>query len=336
MTAFKLPSTMTAIAIEAPGGPEVLKAVQRPVPEAARGELLVEVAAAGLNRPDVLQRQGHYPPPAGVSDIPGLEIAGKVVRLGAGVSGRHLGEGVCALVAGGGYAEYCAVPAAQALPLPEGLDEVRAAAIPETFFTVWTNLFERAGLEAGERLLVHGGAGGIGSTAIQLAHALGSRVFATAGTPEKCALCERLGAERAIDYRREDFVALVKELTHGEGVDVILDMVGGDYVQRNIAALRENGRLVYIGFLQGAKVTVNLLPVLLKRLTITGSTLRIRSVEEKGRIASALHRRVWPLIANGRIRPVIDSTFRLEQAAEAHRRMESGEHLGKIVLVVRA
>lgn len=245
-----------------------------------------------------------------------------------------MGESLCALVSGGGYAEYCTVPAPQALPLPKGLDLVQGAAIPETFFTVWTNLFDRARLAPGERLLVHGGAGGIGTAAIQLACAFGVRVFATAGTPEKCAACERLGAERGIDYRSEDFVAVVKELTGGEGVDVILDMVGGDYVQKNITALRPEGRIVNIAFLHGAKATLNLLPVLLKRLTITGSTLRIRSVEEKGRIARALHEKVWPLIEAGQIAPVIDATFPLEDAAAAHRHMEEGRHIGKIVLTV--
>ena len=323
---------MTAIEIAEPGGPEVLRPVERPRPEPGHGEVLVRVAAAGVNRPDVLQRKGGYPPPPGAPDIPGLEIAGTVAALGAGVSEWKGGDALCALVAGGGYAEYCTAPAAQCLPVPAGFDMVKAAALPETFFTVWTNVFQRARLAGGERFLVHGGSSGIGTTAIQIAVARGSRVFATAGSAEKCAACERLGAERAINYRDEDFVAVVKELTQGEGVDVILDMVGGDYIARDIAALRPEGRLVLIAFLGGSKAELDFLPLMLKRITVTGSTLRPRSIEEKGAIAAELRAEVWPLLDAGTIAPVIDSTYPLADAAEAHRRMDSGAHIGKIVL----
>ncbi|MCH9019022.1 MAG: NAD(P)H-quinone oxidoreductase [Proteobacteria bacterium] len=330
----ELPATMTAIEIAEPGGPDVLRAAERPTPEPGLGEVLVKVAAAGVNRPDVLQRKGGYPPPPGASDIPGLEIAGAVVALGPGAGRWRIGDRVCGLVTGGGYAEYCAVPAVQCLPVPADYDMVKAAALPETFFTVWTNVFQRGRLEGGERFLVHGGSSGIGTTAIQIAHARGARVFATAGSAGKCAACERLGAERAINYRDEDFVAVVKELTGGEGVDVILDMVGGDYIARNVAALRTGGRLVYIAFLGGSKVELDFLPMMLKRATITGSTLRPRGVEEKGVIAGELEREVWPLLDSGRIGPVIDSTFPLAQAADAHRRIDAAEHIGKIVLTV--
>ena len=323
---------MTAIEIAEPGGPEVLRPVERPRPEPGHGEVLVRVAAAGVNRPDVLQRKGGYPPPPGAPDIPGLEIAGTVAALGAGVSEWKEGDALCALVAGGGYAEYCTAPAAQCLPVPAGFDMVKAAALPETFFTVWTNVFQRARLAGGERFLVHGGSSGIGTTAIQIAVARGSRVFATAGSAEKCAACERLGAERAINYRDEDFVAVIKELTQGEGVDVILDMVGGDYIARDIAALRPEGRLVLIAFLGGSKAELDFLPLMLKRITVTGSTLRPRSIEEKGAIAAELRAEVWPLLDAGTIAPVIDSTYPLADAAEAHRRMDSGAHIGKIVL----
>ena len=323
---------MTAIEIAEPGGPEVLRPVERPRPEPGHGEVLVRVAAAGVNRPDVLQRKGGYPPPPGAPDIPGLEIAGTVAALGAGVSEWKEGDALCALVTGGGYAEYCTAPAAQCLPVPAGFDMVKAAALPETFFTVWTNVFQRARLAGGERFLVHGGSSGIGTTAIQIAVARGGRVFATAGSAEKCAACERLGAERAINYRDEDFVAVVKELTQGEGVDVILDMVGGDYIARDIAALRPEGRLVLIAFLGGSKAELDFLPLMLKRITVTGSTLRPRSIEEKGAIAAELRAEVWPLLDAGTIAPVIDSTYPLADAAEAHRRMDSGAHIGKIVL----
>ncbi len=290
--------------------------------------------AAGVNRPDVLQRQGGYPPPKGASDIPGLEIAGTVVALGKGVTRWQEGDEVCALVAGGGYAEFCTVPEPQALPVPAGLDLVRAAALPETFFTVWTNVFERGRLRSGETFLVHGGSSGIGTTAIQLASAFGARVFATAGNSMKCQACERLGAERAINYRDEDFVAVIQEVTEGRGVDVILDMVGGDYIQKNISLLATEGRLVNIAFLKGSKVELNFVPVMLKRLTLTGSTLRPRSVAEKGLIARALEEKVWPLLARGRIAPVIEGRFPLTRAADAHRLMETSAHIGKIVLVI--
>ncbi|MFP3943369.1 MAG: NAD(P)H-quinone oxidoreductase [Alphaproteobacteria bacterium] len=323
---------MTAIAIREPGGPEVLVPAELPVPSPAPGQVLVRVAASGVNRPDVVQRLGLYPPPPGAPDTPGLEVAGEVVKTGPGVDGLSIGDRVTALVAGGGYAEYCVVDAPLALPVPSPLTMEEAAALPETFFTVWTNVFDRARLQAGERFLVHGGSSGIGTTAIQLANVFGARVFATAGSAEKCAACERLGAERAINYREEDFVEAVKDATNGEGVDVILDMVGGDYVARNIACLRREGRLVNIAFLKGAKVELDLLPVMLKRLTLTGSTLRARALEEKAQIAGALRREVWPLLEAGRVGPVMDSRFPLAEAAAAHARMESGAHIGKIVL----
>jgi len=326
------PSSMIAVEISEPGGPEVLKPVSRPVPTPSHGEVLVKVAAAGVNRPDVVQRLGLYPPPPGASDLPGLEIAGTIVDVGAGVTGLSKGDKVCALVAGGGYAEYCLADAPLVLPVPKGLSLEAAAALPETFFTVWTNVFDRARLKAGETFLIHGGSSGIGTTAIQLAHVYGARVFATAGSAEKCAACERLGAERAINYRDEDFVAVTQKLTEGRGIDVILDMVGGPYVERNLKALAMEGRLVNIAFLQGSKVEVNLMPLMLKRLTMTGSTLRPRSLEEKAAIADALRAKVWPLLDEGRIAPVMDSTFPLREANAAHARMEEGAHIGKIVL----
>jgi NADPH2:quinone reductase len=322
-----------AVEIRAPGGPEVLIPTERPVPEPAAGEVLIKVAAAGVNRPDVFQRLGRYPPPPGASDIPGLEVAGTIEQLGAGVREWRVGDAVCALVAGGGYAEYCAAPAPQCLPVPRGLDLVAAAGIPETFFTVWTNVFERGRLEAGESLLVHGGASGIGTTAIQLARARGARVFATAGSAEKCAACERLGAERAINYRETDFVAVVRELTGGRGVDVVLDMVGGEYFARNIEALAMEGRLVEIATLHGVKAELNIQTIMHRRLTITGSTLRARPVAEKGAIAAAVRQRVWPLIEAGAVKPVVHATFPLRDAAAAHRMMEAGAHIGKLVLV---
>ena len=327
-----LPTTMQVIEIATPGGPEALRLVERPVPTPGRGEVLVRVAAAGVNRPDILQRQGKYPPPPGVTEIPGLEIAGEIVALGADVSDFPLGDSVCALVAGGGYAEFCVAPVPQCLPIPQSLSFAQAAAVPETYFTVWTNVFERGRLRAGETLLVHGGTSGIGTTAVQLGRAFGARVFATAGSSAKCRACEGLGAERGIDYRTEDFVAVTKELTGGRGVDVILDMVGGDYIPRNVECLAVEGRLVLIAFLRGAKAELNFAPILQKRLWITGSPLRPRSVEEKGAIAAALREKVWPLLASGRCLPVIDSTYPLAEAAEAHRRIESSEHIGKIVL----
>ena len=327
-----LPKSMTAIEISTPGGPEVLVPADRPVPVAGPGEVLIEVAAAGVNRPDVLQRLGNYPPPPGASDIPGLEIAGTVIALGEGVSDRSLGERVTALVTGGGYAQYCAAPAAQCLPIPEGLSLEEAAALPETFFTVWTNVFDRGQLQPGEAFLVHGGSSGIGTTAIQMARALGARVFATAGSAEKCRACEELGAERAINYRDEDFVAIVKEATQGHGVDVILDMVGGDYIARNLRALAVEGRLCYIAFLGGSKAEIDFLPLMLKRITLTGSTLRARDVAFKAAIAENLRQKIWPKIEAGEIKPVIAARFALEQAAQAHALMESSQHIGKIVL----
>jgi len=332
-------ATMRVVEIVAPGGPEVLEIGERPVPVPGRGEVLVEVAAAGVNRPDVMQRQGRYPPPPGASDILGLEIAGTVVAAGAEAAradGTRLepGDRVAALVAGGGYAEFAVVPGPQCLPIPRGLDMVRAAAIPETFFTVWTNLFEDGRLRAGEWALVHGGTSGIGTTAIQLARAFGARVVATAGSAEKCAACVSLGAERAIDYRSEDFVAAARELTAGRGVDVVLDIIGGEYTPRNLDALAPGGRLIVIGLIGGAKTAINLLAVLQKHLTITGSTLRPRAVEEKGRIAAALGEHVWPLIESGEVAPVVHATFPLDRAADAHRLIETSAHIGKIVLTV--
>jgi putative PIG3 family NAD(P)H quinone oxidoreductase len=329
-----LPETMTAIEIAEPGGPEVLVPATRRIVRPGPREVLVKVAAAGVNRPDILQRQGAYPPPEGVTDIPGLEVAGTIVAVGEGVDEWQAGHEVCALVAGGGYAEYCVVPAPQCLPIPVAIDMVQAASLPETFFTVWANLIDRALLKPREVVLVHGGASGVGTAAIQIARLFEARVFVTAGTAEKCRVCEKLGAERAINYRNEDFVEVVKSLTEGKGADVILDMVGGDYIQRNINLLAHDGRLVYIAFMRGAKAEVNFLPVMLRRLTITGATLRPRPVEEKGAIAKALRKTVWPQIENGRVKPVIHATFPLARAAEAHRLMESGTHTGKVVLVV--
>ena len=324
---------MIAIEISRPGDPDVLVPVERPRPVPASGEVLIRVAAAGVNRPDVFQRRGRYPPPPGASDIPGLEVAGVVEEVGADVRDCRVGDGVCALVAGGGYAEYCVAPSPQCLPIPRGLDYVAAAAMPETFFTVWTNVFERGRLQPNDALLVHGGSSGIGTTAIQLARAFGSRVFATAGSAEKCAACERLGAERAIDYRVEDFVAIVRRLTGDRGVDVVLDMVGGEYFARNIDALATEGRLVEIATLQGVKAELNIQTIMQRRLTITGSTLRARPVADKGAIARALRIRVWPLVEAGAVKPVVHATFPLREAAEAHRVMESSAHIGKLVLV---
>ncbi|MEO8007728.1 MAG: NAD(P)H-quinone oxidoreductase [Betaproteobacteria bacterium] len=326
---------MRAIEISTPGGPEVLRPGQRPVPAPAAGEVLIEVAAAGVNRPDVLQRKGGYPPPPGASDIPGLEVSGTIVRLGAQVKDWNVGDEVCALVTGGGYAEYVAAPAVQCLPVPKGLTLEQAASLPETFYTVWVNVFQRGALKNDETLLVQGGSSGIGVTAIQMARAFGHQVFVTAGTAEKCAACEKLGATRAINYRNEDFVTVIKQLTGGRGVDVILDMVGGDYVARELAVLADDGRLSLIAFLGGTKTTLDMTDILRRRLTITGSTLRPRPIEVKAAIARALREKVWPLIEAGKIRPVIYRTFGLEEAAAAHSLMESSEHVGKIMLRVR-
>ena len=325
---------MRAISIARPGGPEVLVPGERETPEPKPTELLVRVKAAGVNRPDVLQRMGAYPPPAGASDIPGLEIAGEVVGHGAAVTRFRVGEAVCALVPGGGYAELCTVDETNALPVPGSLTMAEAAALPETFFTVWHNVFQRGGLKAGETFLVHGGTSGIGTTAIQLAKAFGASVFATAGSEEKCAAMRALGADLAINYREEDFVAVIREATDGRGVDVILDMVGGDYVNRNYKIAAVEGRIVQIAYLNGQKVEVDLQPLMVKRLVHTGSTLRARDVAFKAGIAAELRQKVWPLLNERKVLPVMDSIFPLEQAAAAHERIEDGAHIGKIVLDV--
>jgi NADPH2:quinone reductase len=323
---------MQAIEITAPGGPEQLRPVMRPVPSPAEGEVLVRVAAAGINRPDVLQRQGHYPPPPGASDLPGLEIAGEVVALGPKVSGLSLGEQVTALLPGGGYAQYAVAAAPLCLPVPDGMSLVEAAAVPESYFTVWTNLFDRGRCRAGDHVLVHGGTSGIGTTAIQLAKERGARVFATAGSAEKARMCEKLGALRGIDYRTEDFVAIVREATDGRGVDVILDIIGGSYLARNIEAAAVEGRIVLIATMGGTRAELKLVPIMQKRLTLTGSTLRSRSVAQKAAVAAAVRENIWPLLTAGRARPVIYKTFPLTEASEAHRLMESSSHIGKIVL----
>jgi len=325
-----IPDTMAAVAIAEAGGPEQLVAEARAVPVAGHGQVLIRVAYAGVNRPDVAQRQGTYAPPPGASDLPGLEAAGEVVGIGAGVTRWQVGDRVCGLLPGGGYAEYVVTPADHCLPIPQGLTLRDAACLPETAFTVWSTVVQRGGLQAGERFLVHGGSSGIGTMAIQTAQALGARVFATAGSAEKCAACESLGA-KAINYREEDFVPVLRE---AGGADLILDMVGGDYLPRNIRALADDGRLVVIAFLRGARVEVNLAPLMMRRLTITGATLRPQSDRAKAAIAHALERNLWPLIASGAVRVLIDSEFALADAAEAHRRMESGSHIGKIVLRV--
>jgi NADPH:quinone reductase len=327
-----LPEMMKAVVAERPGGPEVLRAEPRPRPSPRAGEILVAVEAAGVNRPDVLQRQGLYPPPAGAPDILGLEIAGKVAALGEGVKRFAIGDAVLALVPGGGYAQYCVAHESNALPIPPGLSMVEAGAIPETFFTVWTNVFDRGGLKAGETLLVHGGTSGIGTTAIMLAKAFGATVIATVGSVEKVAACLSLGADAAVNHRVADFVAATLESTEQRGADVILDMVGGDYVARNYAAAALGGRIVQIAFLNGPKTTLDLRPLMVKRLVHTGSTLRPRSPAEKAVIAAALEAKVWPLLAAGRCKPMIDSTYPFAEAAKAHARMESSAHIGKIVL----
>lgn len=329
-----IPSTMNCIEITEPGGPGVLKPTTRPVPTLAPDEVLIHVHAAGVNRPDCIQRQGHYAPPEGVTDIPGLEVAGEIVAVGTSVSDLQVGEIVCALVAGGGYAEYVTAPAGHVLPVPVGLSIIEAAALPETFMTVWTNVFERGRLQPGETLLVHGGSSGIGTTAIQVASKLGSRVLTTAGSAEKCQACLDLGAERAVNYREEDFSVAAKEFG-GAGIDVILDMVGGDYIQKNIKAAAPDGRIVNIAFLQGAKAEVNFMPLMLKRLTLTGSTLRSQAAARKTDIARQLVEKVWPMIADGSIKPVIHKVFALNEAAEAHKLMESSAHIGKIMLSLK-
>jgi NADPH2:quinone reductase len=329
-----LPDRMTVIAIRSPGGPDVLVPEQRPTAAPAAGEILVKVAAAGVNRPDVMQRMGLYPPPPGATDIPGLEIAGEVVARGAGANRWKDGDKVMALVVGGGYAEYCLAHETHALPIPPSVSAVEAAAVPETFFTVWYNVFERGRLSAGETLLVHGGSSGIGTTAIQLAKALGARVIATAGSPEKCAACRELGADVAVNYKAEDFVAATKKATDGRGADVILDMVGGSYIERNYDAAAVEGRLVQIAFQDASHADVDFRRLMFKRLTHTGSTLRARAIADKAAIARAVEDKVLPLIAAGRVKPVIDSTFPLREATAAHARMETSQHIGKIVLTL--
>ena len=329
-----VPAEMTAIIIDGKGGPEVLQSAKRPVPQPTAGQILVKVAAAGVNRPDVAQRMGAYPPPPGHSPLPGLEIAGEVVAVGPSVARWKAGDVVCALVNGGGYAGYCIAEETAALPIPAGLDMVRAGALPETAFTVWNNVFERGGLAAGEWFMVHGGTSGIGTMAIQLAKAFGARVIATAGSAEKCQACLDLGADVAINYRTDDFVKAAKEATGGRGVNVTLDMVGGDYTDRNIVAAADDGRIVQIATLGGAEAKINVARVMMKRVTLTGSTLRPRTREVKAGFARALEAKVWPLIAAGKVRIVLDQTYPLAQAADAHRRMETSQHVGKIVLKV--
>jgi len=329
-----VPDHMQFIDMTGYGGPEVLTLVEGPVPRPGTGEVLIRVAAAGMNRGDILQRTGNYPPPPGASPVLGLEVSGTIAAVGENVGDLREGQEVCALVTGGGYAEYCAVPAPQCLSVPRGLGLVEAAALPETFLTVWTNVFERGRLIPGESFLVHGGSSGIGTTAIQLARAFGARVFATAGSVDKCAVCQQLGAERAINYRREDFVSVVKEATGGSGVDVILDMIGGSYAERNQQALAVEGRLVQIGIMEGSKITLDLFQMMVRRQTITGSTLRARSVADKAAIARLVREKAWPLIEAGSIRTVIDRTFPLVEVAAAHRLMESSQHIGKILLTI--
>lgn len=328
------PETMRQIMFDGAGGPDVIRIAEAPVPQPGKGKVLVEVVAAGINRPDLIQRTGHYPPPPGESDVPGMEIAGHVVGLGEGVADLRLGEPICALVGSGGYAEYALADAALCLPLPHGLSLVEAAGIPETFFTVFDNVFTRGRLSQGESILIHGGSSGIGTTAIQLAKAFGSTVIITAGSAEKCAFCRTLGADHTIDYKSRDFVEEVKRIAGKHGVDVILDMVGGDYIQKNLSLLATEGRLVQIAFLQSSVVNnFNFMPMLLKRLTLMGSTMRSRSVAEKAKVAGALREKVWPLLESGKVKPVIHATFPLENARQAHELMESSRHIGKIVLV---
>jgi NADPH2:quinone reductase len=326
--------SMIAIEITEAGEPEVLKPTERAVPSPADDEVLIKIAAAGVNRPDVLQRRGQYPPPPGASDIPGLEVAGSVAALGKQVNSLSIGDKVCALVTGGGYAEYCTAPASVCLPIPNGLTLIQAAALPETFFTVWSNVFERAKLAAGETLLVHGGTSGIGTAAIQLAKAFDAKVFVTAGSSAKCQFCRELGADAAINYREQDFVQEIEQLTAGHGVDVILDMIGGDYFPRHLKCMGSEGRLVQIAVQNGAKAEINLVPIMLKRLTLTGSTLRAREIAFKAKIAKNLYEQVWPLLEYGQIKPVIHATFPVTEAAKAHALMESSRHIGKIILTV--
>ena len=329
------PLTMTAVEIARPGGPEVLRPARRPVPTPGSGEILIEVHAAGINRPDILQRQGNYPPPPGASDIPGLEVAGRVSAIGENVQGWTIGAPVCALLAGGGYAEFTAAPVEQCLPIPAGLSMSEAAAIPETLFTCWTNLVDGGHLKSGETVLIHGGSSGIGTMGIQLSKALGARVIVTAGSPAKCAACLELGADLAIDYKAEDFVKGVKAATGGRGADLVLDMIGGDYVRRNIEAMAPGGRHISIATQAGSEAMIPIFRIMQKRLILTGSTLRARSPAEKGAIAKALFREVWPLIAAGRVLPRIHAAFPLAEAAQAHRMLEEGLHVGKIVLTTR-
>ncbi|HXR89897.1 MAG TPA: NAD(P)H-quinone oxidoreductase [Steroidobacteraceae bacterium] len=326
-------TSMTAIGIRAPGPPEVLQPIERPIPDIGPDDVLIRVAAAGVNRPDVMQRKGLYPPPAGASDIPGLEVAGEVVKVGANVRDPAPGARVCALVTGGGYAQFVAAPAVQCLPVPDNVTVEEAAAIPETFFTVFLNVFQRVGLRSGETLLIHGGSSGIGTTAIMLAKAFDARVIVTAGTAEKCAACVALGADQAINYKAEDFVAATQAATQGRGADVILDMVGGEYLPRNIAAAALEGRIAIIAHLGGSRAELDIRAVMIKRLTLSGSTLRAQPVANKGRIAAALRSQVWPLFASKRLRPLIHARFPLAEAARAHALMESGEHVGKIILL---
>ncbi|NYT76662.1 NAD(P)H-quinone oxidoreductase [Alcaligenaceae bacterium] len=325
---------MKAVEISTPGGPEVLKLVDRPMPEPKAGEVLIKVSAAGINRPDVFQRKGAYPPPAGASDLPGLEVAGEIVGGDVGATGLKVGDRVCALLAGGGYAEYCVAPAEQCLPVPVGLSDVEAAGLPETYFTVWSNVFDRGQLSGDDILLVHGGASGIGTTAIQLATAMGHKVYATAGSDERVTAIENLGAIQGINYRTHDFVEEIKKATAGRGVDVILDMVAGDYINRDLACLADDGRIVIIALLGGAKATIDCSQVMRRRLTVTGSTLRPRPVAFKAEIAHALKQRVWPLLESGKIKPIVHATFPLAQASDAHAMMDAGEQIGKIILTV--
>jgi NADPH2:quinone reductase len=328
-----IPESMLAVVVASPGGPEVLQAVKRPTPRPGHGEVLIKVAAAGVNGADLTQRRGKYPLPKGTPDVLGLEVSGEIVAVGDGVSDWRVGDKACALVIGGGYAEYCLAPALQCLPIPAGLSVVQAAALPEVVLTVWSNVFELGGLKPGDTLLVHGGASGIGTLAIQLAHRLGSKVIATAGSDEKCRRCVELGAAKAINYKTEDFVAAARQGTADAGVDVILDMVGGDYIQRNLATLAPGGRLVMLAFKQGSKVELDCGVIHQKNLWLTGSRLRPRPIAEKGRLAAAVRKAVWPLIESGDIKPIIDSTFPLSAVQDAHRRMETGEHVGKVLLI---